>query len=309
MAISVVSRHGKVAYTQATGFSDAEGKVPIRDDDIFRLYSMTKPPVAVGLLMLYEEGRFQLDDPVWYFLGPKWKKENLRVFKSWTNREACEYTTEPAEREITMRHVLTHTAGLSHGFDRSGVGIPVDRIYAKQWKRPSLTPRDGSISDCTLVKEGDMSMLGAFIDGLGDMPLLYQPGTQWNYSHAPDVQGRLIEVLSGQPLDVYLEARLFSKCGMVDTGFDVPAEKAHRLTHCYSYVPPAGSGGRGGGGEIQLSDKQANLSQAVCGDAAITFPHIGSFRDNDDGSGRSNAGYLNTSRPKMISGTGGTDSV
>lgn len=103
MAISVVSRHGKVAYTQATGYSDAEGKVPIKDDDIFRLYSMTKPPVAVGLLMLYDEGRFQLDDPVWYFLGPKWKRENVRVFDAWTDRKATEYTTVSADREITMR--------------------------------------------------------------------------------------------------------------------------------------------------------------------------------------------------------------
>lgn len=299
MAVSVVCRHGKVAYTKATGYSDTEGKVPICDDDIFRLYSMTKPPVAVGLLMLYEEGRFQLDDPVWYFLGPKWKRENVRVFKAWTNRKDCEYTTEPAEREITMRHILTHTAGLSHGFDRSGVGIPIDRIYAKEWLRPSLVPHDGS----TLVKQGDTSMLAAFIDGLGDMPLLYQPGTQWNYSHAPDVQGRLIEILSGKPLDVFLEDRLFSKCGMVDTGFDVPPDKAHRLTHCYSYVPPAGMADDGGG--IQLSDKETNLSGSISGDAAVTFPHVGSFRDNDDGTGRSNAGYLNTSRPKMISGTGG----
>ena len=135
MAISVISRHGKVAYTQATGYSDAEGKVPIKDDDIFRLYSMTKPPVAVGLLMLYDEGRFQLDDPVWYFLGPKWKRENVRVFEAWTDRKATEYTTVAADREITMRHVLTHTAGLSHGFDGTGVGIPVDRIYAKEWQR------------------------------------------------------------------------------------------------------------------------------------------------------------------------------
>lgn len=299
MAISVVSRYGKVAYTCATGFSDADDKVPIRDDDIFRLYSMTKPPVAIGLLMLYEEGRFQLDDPVWHFLGSKWKKENMRVFRAWTDRKACEYTTDPAERDITMRHVLTHTAGLSHGFDRTGVGIPIDRIYAKHWKRPSLEPRDGS----TCVKEGDTSMLAAFIDGLGDMPLLYQPGTQWNYSHAPDVQGRLIEVLSDRPLDVFLADRLFGPCEMVDTGFDVPPEKAHRLTRCYSYEPPTGIDGGGGGGGI-LSDK-AKLSEAVSGEAAITFPHVGSFRDSDDGSGRSFNGYLNTSRPKMISGSGG----
>jgi CubicO group peptidase (beta-lactamase class C family) len=285
MAISVISRHGKVAYTKATGYSDAEGKVPIKDDDIFRLYSMTKPPVAVGLLMLYEEGRYQLDDPVWYFLGSKWKKENMRVFEAWTDRKACEYTTVPADREITMRHVLTHTAGLSHGFDGTGVGIEIDRIYAKEWKRPSLKPRKGS----TLVEEGDLSMLAAFIDGLGDMPLLYQPGTQWNYSHAPDVQGRLIEVLSGQSLDVFLQERLFEPCGMVDTGFDITPEKAHRFTHCYSYmyVPPQGAeGGGGGGGGIQLSDKEATLSEAVSGDDAITFPHVGSYRDNDDGSGK-----------------------
>ena len=229
MAISVVSRHGNVAYAQASGYSDAARKVPVKDDDIFRLYSMTKPPVAVGLLMLYEEGRFQLDDPIWYFLGERWKKENVSVFDTWTNRKATTYTTVEADREITMRHILTHTAGLSHGFDRSGIGIPVDRVYAKHWKRPSTKQRDGT----TLVKAGDSSFLEAFVDGLGEMPLLHQPGTQWNYSHAPDVQGRLIEVLSGQSLDVFLQERLFGPCGMVDTGFDVPPEKAPRFTHCY----------------------------------------------------------------------------
>ena len=288
MAISVVSRHGKVAYVQATGYSDAENKVPIKEDDIFRLYSMTKPPVAVALLMLYEEGRFQLDDPVHYFLGPKWKKENCRVFDEWTDIKACEYTTVECDRDITMRHVLTHTAGLGHGFDRTGVGIQTDRVYAKEWVRPS--PK-------TVAPE-DQSMLAAFIDGLGDMPLLYQPGTQWNYSHAPDVQGRLIEVLSGQQLDVFLEERMFKPLGMKDTGFDVPPEKVDRFTHCYSFVPPGG----GAGGGIQLRESEADVSEVVSGDASITFPHVGGFRDNGP---EANANYLYCGRPKMISGTGG----
>jgi CubicO group peptidase (beta-lactamase class C family) len=279
-AITLVSHKGQTVFLESAGWSDVDAGIPVQNDSIYRLYSMSKPLVSIALMMLYEEGRFQLHDPAYLYLGAKWRKENMTVFTGWQGeegRQEVNYEVEPCASDITMVQLLTHNAGLSYGFDPSGRGIPVDRIYNKELKHPA---RKGAVID-----PSDTSMLGAFCDALADMPLLYQPGTQWNYSYATDVLGRLVEVLSGQPLDRFMQERLFGPLGMVDAGFDLPAEKAERLVHNYRYVPPG-----------TTDDK------AISADATLTYPHIGSFQDIDESS---RAGYLNLSRPKFLSGGGG----
>jgi CubicO group peptidase (beta-lactamase class C family) len=280
-AVTLVSHRRKTVCLHATGWADVDKQVPIRDDSLFRLYSMSKPIVSVALMLLYEEGRFQLNDPVHRFLGPAWKKENMRVFTGWqgdpeSGRQEVRYDTVACSTDITMGQMLTHTAGLSYGFDPSGRGIPVDRVYARTMQHPARDP--GKIA------ADDPSMLGAFCDVLAAMPLLYQPGSQWNYSYATDVCGRLIEVLSGQPLDVFLRSRLFEPLGMADAGFDVPTSAANRLAHNYRYVPPTA------------------VPEVVRADDALQAPHFGTIQDIDE---TSRAGYLNGARPKFLSGGGG----
>ena len=282
-AVTQVTIDGKTEYRRATGFADIATGEAISEDSIFRLYSMSKPIVSVALMMLYEEGRFQLGDPVYRYLGSKWRKENMSVFAGWrgdeeSGRKDVSFDTVPCHTHITMRQVLTHTAGLSYGFDPSGRGIAVDRIYNKMMVHPARHPEN--------IAEDDPSMLGAFCDVLAEMPLLYQPGTQWNYSYATDVCGALVEVLSGQSLDEFLAERVFGPIGMVDAGFDLVANKADRMPHNYRYVPPEG---------IDPSDvyKAADT---------LYFPHLGTITDVDEGS---RGGYLNLSRPKFLSGGGG----
>jgi CubicO group peptidase (beta-lactamase class C family) len=274
-----VARDGQTAYRGTSGWADVEGGVAIQEDSIFRLYSMTKPIVSIALMILYEEGCFQLNDPAHLFLGPSWKKDDMHVFAGWRGedgRKALEYETAPCESSITIGQLLTHTAGLSYGFDPSGKGIAIDRIYAKTLQHPA---RGGMT-----VGVDDPSMLAAFCEGVAEMPLLYQPGSQWNYSYATDVCGRLIEVMSGQPLDEFLRERLFEPLGMRDAGFDVPPGTADRLAHNYRYVPP---------------EHPASVASGV---SPLVFPHIGSFRDID---AESREGYLNEARPKFLSGGGG----
>lgn len=284
-AMTLVSQGGKTRFLKGTGWADIETKEPINEDSIFRMYSMTKPIVSIALMQLYEEGRFQLNDPVHMYLGPKWKKENMSVFTDWIDgdngRKASKFETKPCETDITVAQVLTHTAGLSYGFDPSGKAITIDRIYVKTMKHPVREYRN----DPSSIAASDTSMLGAFCDALANMPLLFEPGTHWNYSYGTDVCGALVEVLSGQTLDVFLEERILGPLGMVDTSFDVPPEKAHRLVHNYQYAPP-----------------EEDTPERVEGDATLTWPHIGGLRDIDK---TSRPGYLRTERPKFLSGGGG----
>ncbi len=281
-AVISVTQDGERQYLRAAGWADVDDHVPIAEDSIFRLYSMSKPIVSIALMLLYEEGRFQLGDPIYHYLGDRWHRDNMRVFSGWVGEEDegrrhVEYQTVPSDTSITMGQLLTHTAGLSYGFDPSGRGIPIDRIYSKHLRHPTRNPG--------AVTPEDSSMLGAFCQALADMPLLYQPGTQWNYSYATDVCGHMIEVLSGQPLDQFLAERLFEPLGMVDAGFDLPADKADRLAHNYRYVA------------TETSDPQP-----VTADETLIHPHNGSFTDIDKAS---RAGYLDLSRPKFLSGGGG----
>ncbi|HZD65936.1 MAG TPA: serine hydrolase domain-containing protein, partial [Acidimicrobiales bacterium] len=208
---TLVSRRGEVAHRFTYGWRDLEARAPMTEDTIVRIYSMTKPVTTVGLLTLYEEGRFSLGDPVSAFLPALGE---LRVFDG---GDAAAYRTRPPEREVTVVDLLTHTAGLTYWFQEQS---PVDDLY-----RRAGVDRDSCPDLATMVAR------------LGELPLVFSPGTRWNYSVATDVVGRLIEVIAGQPLDRFLAERVIGPLGMVDTGFSVPADRLDRLAANYRRGP------------------------------------------------------------------------
>ena len=208
-----VARRGHQVYWHSFGLQDRERAIPMADDTIFRIYSMTKPITSVALMTLYEEGRFRLDDPVarWF---PSWRDHRV-----WISGEGDSVRTEPAHRPVSVRDVLTHTGGLTYGGGLPGVGIqhPVDRVY-----------RDLGVRTFDAA-----STLGEFMDKLGQVPLRYQPGTAWMYSLSTDVCGALVERISGVPFDQYLRERIFEPLGMVDTAFQVAPEHVGRFAANY----------------------------------------------------------------------------
>ena len=200
-AIGVVFRKGRVAYWENVGMADIEAKRPMTDDAIFRIYSMTKPIVGVALMTLYEEGAFALGDSVKDYIP---ELGGLEVIAG--------DGTEPSEREMTVQDLMRHTAGLYYGGGDS---------RAAQFFR-EVNPL------------GDNRSVDDFIQKLAKMPLKHHPGSAWDYSVSVDVQGRLIEVLSGQDLATFLQERLFGPLDMSDTGFTVPPEKKDRFVQMYS---------------------------------------------------------------------------
>jgi CubicO group peptidase (beta-lactamase class C family) len=202
--VTIVARHGKVVYLEALGMMDAGAGKPMRADTIFRIYSMSKPITTVAAMMLCEEGRFQLDDPVSKYL-PEFK--TLRVHAGKGNE------TVEAKGEITIRDLMRHTSGLTYGFFGK---TPVDRMYVQNGILAN--PKD-SLAD--------------LVTKLGKLPLLYQPGTHFNYSVSTDVLGRLIEVVSGKSFDEFFQERIFGPLDMKDTGFFVPEDKLERFAACY----------------------------------------------------------------------------
>ena len=208
-----VARHGHVAYSRSLGQMDRERGKAMADDAIFRIYSMTKPIVSVALMTLYEQGYFQLNDPVSRYV-PSWKKHRV-----WVSGEGEEMRTEAPARPVTFRDVLSHAAGLTYGGGLPGVGIqhPIDKVYRE------LKIRSAGSSD-TMTE---------FMDKLAQVPLRYQPGTAWMYSLATDVCGALVEIISGKPLAQYLNEVIFQPLGMVDTAFWVSEAKKPRFTANY----------------------------------------------------------------------------
>jgi CubicO group peptidase (beta-lactamase class C family) len=212
--LAVVSRHGRIVHVGRGGHSDVEAGTPVETDTLWRIFSMTKPVTSVAAMMLAEEGLLELDDPI-----SRWLPEfaSPRVF---VKGSALKPFTEPATSPIRVWHLLTHTAGLTYGFHH---GHPVDAIYRAagfEWG----TPRGADLAACC-------SQWAA-------LPLLFQPGTEWNYSVATDVLGRVVEVVSGLPLDEFFSSRIFSPLGMTDTGF--VASSVSRLAALY--VPDPASG-------------------------------------------------------------------
>jgi CubicO group peptidase (beta-lactamase class C family) len=194
--LTMIARKGKVVHIDAAGTMGVENTTAINEKTLFRIYSMTKPITAVAVMMLYEEGAFQLSDPVAKFL-PEFA--NLTI---WTADGGIK-TNGP----MTMRHLLTHTSGLSYGFNPTE---PVDRLYQEAFKS---VPKD--LTEYTLA--------------MAELPLMFEPGERWHYSMASDVLGAVAEKISGLPFDQLLKQRIFDPLDMEDTFFDVPADKVERL--------------------------------------------------------------------------------
>jgi CubicO group peptidase (beta-lactamase class C family) len=209
-AVCLIARRGKVAYQEAFGMADIEAGTPMRLDTIHRIYSMSKPITSVAVMMLYEEGRFQLNDPVANYL-PEFAKMQVGVEEKDPQTGQPVLKTVPAKRPITIRDLLRHTSGLTYGVFGDTL---VDREYRK----------------ARGVMDKD---LASFVTQLVRLPLLYEPGTHWNYSLSVDVLGRLVEVLSGKTFEQFLQERIFAPLDMRDTGFYVPASKKDRLAKLY----------------------------------------------------------------------------
>ncbi|MEA2845873.1 MAG: hypothetical protein QOG78_1154, partial [Rhodospirillaceae bacterium] len=224
--VAVVMRKGELAFAETTGRADVERNKPMRPDTIFRIYSMTKPLTSTAIMMLYEEGRFQLDDPISKFI-PDFA--NPRVYAGGSRGKI---DSVPAEREINFRDLLTHTSGLTYGFMESN---PVDALYRAK------DGVDFGTADTSLKQ---------VVEKLASFPLIAQPGKAWNYSVATDVLGYLVEVISGQPYQVYLKEKVLKPLGMVDTDFHVPADKHERFAANYQ----AGPSNANGGGKLELLD-------------------------------------------------------
>lgn len=216
--IAAVARHGKVVYHECFGMMDVKSAKPMQFDTIFRIYSMTKPITSVALMMLYEQARFQLTDPVSRYI-PAFSR--IKVFESIT--EAGLQVVD-LDREITIRDLLTHTAGLGYGFAQDS---PVESMY-----------RESHFFEVPLYLL--RVPLREMVRRLVELPLLCQPGAGWRYSVATDVVGYLVELISGMPLDAFLEKTIFQPLRMKDTGFYVPDAKLDRFAALYG---PAEGGG------------------------------------------------------------------
>ncbi|MBG02179.1 MAG: serine hydrolase [Acidimicrobiaceae bacterium] len=212
-----LSHQGNVAFRYTTGWSDIESKNPLREDAIFRIYSMTKPITSIGLMQLYEKAEFILEDPVAKYL-PAFADPQVLVGGSYLNP-----VTRPAQTELTIRDMLLHTSGLTYGFHYSN---NLDKMY-----------RESKFASIWGKKGDEIETLEETTNKLGEMPLLFDPGTSWNYSMSTDVCGRLIEVISGRALDEYLEEHVLGPLGMDDTGFYVKDANNGRFTSNYAITP------------------------------------------------------------------------
>jgi CubicO group peptidase (beta-lactamase class C family) len=213
-----VSRRGRLVHVSSYGSRDVEAGLPVEAGTLWRIYSMTKPVTSVAAMMLYEEGAFELTDPVSAFI-PSFA--DVRVYAGGSDQKPL---TVPAIEPVRIWHLLTHTAGLTYGFHHVH---PVDARYREagfEWG----TPRGWDLAQCC--------------DGWAAQPLLFQPGTEWNYSVATDVLGRVVEVASGESLDEFMSRRIFGPLGMTDTGFWVEEADQGRLGALYTPSNAPGGG-------------------------------------------------------------------
>ncbi|SBT88277.1 CubicO group peptidase, beta-lactamase class C family [Streptomyces sp. DI166] len=211
-----VARGGRVAHLTTYGQRDIAAGLPVEADTLWRIYSMTKPVTSVAALLLMEEGRLDLDDPVGRHL-PAFAEPRVYVSGSGAN-----VRTRPAAGPLLIRHLMTHTAGLTFAFYNCH---PVDALY-----------RDARLDSAVLPG----SDLAETVDVYASLPLQFDPGTQWNYSVATNVLGRVIEVVSGQPLDTFMAERVFRPLGMTDAGFEVSGEQSDRLAELYGGTDDGG---------------------------------------------------------------------
>jgi CubicO group peptidase (beta-lactamase class C family) len=209
-----VSRHGKLAHVGRYGARNVEAGLPVETDTRWRIYSMTKPVTSVAAMMLYEEGAFELSDPI-----SKWLPEfaETRVYVAGSSQKPV---TAPQMEPIRVRHLLTHTSGLTYGFHHAH---PVDAMYRAMGHEWGSPPGLDSAAVCTQW---------------ASVPLVFQPGSEWNYGVSTDVLGRLVEVLSGQPLDEFFEQRIFAPLGMGDTSFGLRSgDDVDSLARLYLATP------------------------------------------------------------------------
>ncbi|HEX4261423.1 MAG TPA: serine hydrolase domain-containing protein [Acetobacteraceae bacterium] len=256
----MVMRRGQIAYFAATGHADVARNARMQADTIVRVYSMTKPLTSVAVMLLYEEGRFQLDDPITRFL-PEFADMRVAVGGSRGKVESV-----PAERDITIRDLLTHTSGLTYGFMEAGI---VDALYRERGVDFQTSP----------------DTLAEVVARAAALPLIAQPGRAWNYSIATDVLGHLVAVVSGRGFAEFLAERVIGPLGMVDTGFDVPAGKIGRFAANYTRGPdgalrliddpresPYGTPRRiasGGGGLVSTASDYMRFCRMMLGGGAL----------------------------------------
>ncbi|MFI5162969.1 MAG: serine hydrolase domain-containing protein [Sphingobacteriales bacterium] len=210
----LIARHGKIVFYKAHGYNDMDTKAPLDKNGIFRIASQTKALTVASVMMLWEEGKFSLDDPVSMYI-PSFANE--QVLATYNSKDTT-YTTVPAKRPITIRDLLTHTSGL--GYPGLSISTPAElAIYAKAKMTGGVGVKDQKIGDA--------------MDRLGKLPLFFQPGEQWKYGLNMDVLGYLIEKWSGMSLEQFFETRICKPLGMKDTWFNLPPEKGKRLVNFF----------------------------------------------------------------------------
>jgi CubicO group peptidase (beta-lactamase class C family) len=227
--ITLVARHGKVAHLGTFGWQNVDAGKTMAEDTLFAIYSMSKPITSTAAMLLVEEGKLRLSDPLWRYV-PAFK--DVKVMQA---RNGIDYDLVPPKRDILVHDLFTHTAGLSYGFDEQSA---LDRLYVENWIKFDRNP------DLTLDEA---------VNAFAKLPLAYHPGTAYRYSVAIDVLGYLVQLVSGQPFDEFLQERIFAPLGMPDTGFWVPPEKASRLATIY------GPGKKGGIVPVEARDRKTHL--------------------------------------------------
>jgi len=206
--VTMVSRHGKVVEFDATGKRDIASNAPMQKDSIFRIYSMSKPITGVAMMLLFEEGKWQLNDPVSKYI-PEFA--NLKVYATDANNNIV---MKDQVHQVTMRELMSHSGGFTYGIFS---GSAVDKMQ-----------RDADVLNIN-------NTLDEFIKRVAKLPLNSQPGTEWHYSISVDIQGYIVQKLSGMPFEKFLEQRIFKPLGMVDTAFYVPKDKLNRFAEYYTY--------------------------------------------------------------------------
>lgn len=234
--VAMIVRRGKLAYLEALGQRDPASADAMRPDSIFRIYSMTKPVVSVAAMMLFDEGKLFLSDPVAKYL-PEFKDTPVGVVGADGQIEHV-----PAARAMTVQDLLRHTSGLTYEILAEA---PIRRLYA----RTKVYRRDWTNE--------------AFSKALAALPLMYQPGTVWDYSRATDVLGRVVEVVSGQALRDFFQTRIFEPLGMVDTGFHVPQSQHHRLAEPFAIDPDSGA-------EVKVLDVREPVAMDMGGGGLVS---------------------------------------
>lgn len=234
-AVTFVAQNGEIVHYKAFGYRDIEKNIPCQKDDIFRMASQTKAIAVVGLMTLFEEGLFQLDEPIKKYI-PAF--ENPQVLVAYNAKDTT-YTVRPAKRDITIRDLMTHTSGISYEGNHWAI-----------MKKANVPPLN------TL----EPYVLGEVVDRLSKLPLAHDPGEKFTYSMNIEVLGRLSEILSGQSIDLFLKERIFDPLGMNDTYFYLPEDKADRLVTLYTYPQ---------GGALQRSEHPIHQTYPIAG--AKTF--------------------------------------